>query len=40
MMSGDTELARIECLSNPQVHSRSTEEETERERRKFEKLTY
>ena len=41
LMSGDTELARIECLAIPGVFCEGyTEEEAERERRKFEKLTY
>ncbi len=41
LMSGDTELARIECLAIPGVFCEGyNEEEAERERRKFEKLTY
>ena len=39
LMSGDTELARVELLAIPSVFMDATEEETERERRKFEKLT-
>ena len=41
LMSGDTELARIECLAIPGAFCEGyTEEETERERRKFAMLTY
>ena len=40
LMSGDTELARVELLAIPSVFMDATEEETERERKKFEKFTY
>ena len=40
LMSGDTELARIELLAIPSEFIDATEEETERERRKFAMLTY
>ena len=41
LMSGDTELARIECLAVPGVFCEGyTEEEAERERRKFAMLTH
>ena len=40
LMSGETELARIERLAVPSIFAEYGEEEVERERRKFEKLTY
>ena len=40
MMSGDTEPARIECLAVPNAFAEHGDAEVERERRKFEKLTY
>ena len=38
--SGDTELARIECLAIPNVFAEYGDAEAERERRKFAMLTY
>src|ERR1035437_2101262 len=40
LMSGDTELSLLECLAVPNAFAEYGEEETERERRKFAKLTY
>ena len=40
LMSGDTELARIECLAIPNAFAEYGEDETERERMKFAMLTY
>ena len=40
LMSGDTELARIECLAIPGAFAEYGDAEVERERRKFAMLTY
>ena len=40
LMSGDTELARIENLAIPNAFAEYGDAEVERERRKFAKLTY
>ena len=40
LMSGETELARIECLAIPNAFAEYGDAEVERERQKFEKLTF